>query len=376
MFITGFSAILTLVYRVAVGLSMAVLVGIGLWWMMSGTYQVPTVRELTPHVDEAAYTDIPRTATPSRTTWVFVPYWADMSQGFISGDGDHLMYFGLLIDERGAVYEDDGYLAMSTFSTSAQLSSASRWLTVRMVDSAMSIAILGDATQWPQMHTDIVTVAQEHGFDGVVLDLEVGFPFLVDVRDSITDFSYGLSQVLSAHDMMFAQTVYGDTFYRRRPYDISALADNADYILVMAYDYHKSYGNPGPNFPFERGGAYAYDFKTMVADYKEHVADESIVYVFGMFGYDWMVTQDGKARTAGEALSLNQIRSRFIDACVFASCVWERDPLTHEIMVRYRDAEGNNHIVWGEDEESVRHKRDFLTTQGIWSTGYWAWGYY
>jgi spore germination protein len=131
--------------------------------------------------------------------------------------------------------------------------------------------------------------------------------------------------------------------------------------MIMAYDFHKSYGEPGTNFPYE-------DFKKMINDYLEFVPAEKLTIIFGMYGYDWTL-KDGKPLRPAEALTLNQIRSKFSDRI-------KTDPISREKNISYIDDDGYDHVVFFEDEESAEVKINYLKEKGIGSIAFWAWGYF
>lgn len=179
-------------------------------------------------------------------------------------------------------------------------------------------------------------------------------------------------------------TIYGDALYRVRPYDVKELSPHVDQIYIMAYDFHKSRGEPGPNFPLTRsprrrfgeagrseseGGhkkEYGYDFQTMIADFTQIVPREKITVLFGMYGYDWTLGAQGKPLKAATAVPLLEIDTG--GAII--------NPNSKEKYIEYLDDEGYEHVLWYEDHESVNVKIDYLKTQGIGRVGYWVWGYF
>jgi spore germination protein YaaH len=67
-----------------------------------------------------------------------------------------------------------------------------------------------------------------------------------------------------------------------------------------------------------------------------------------------------------------EMQSEFIVNCKHSECAWERDVQSAEVKVTYLDLQGGNHIVWFEDEISVKRKEQFLNSRGITSFAYWA----
>jgi len=300
---------------------------------------------------------------------VFIPYWNIPPSPSEVDDFDSLIYFGISYDVTGKLIRDTGFMNIDSFIKNTS-QDKERILTVRMLNTEDNLVILDDVSRQSLVINQTLDLVEQYGFDGVVLDLEMGVIPFDDAKDSITQFTLLFSD--SAHDSekTFSMTMYGDVFYRARPYDVEKLAHVVDEIYVMAYDFHKSRGEPGPNFPFDRqslgDGGLTYDFQTMINDFIQIVPREKITILFGMYGYDWTLGAQGKPLKAAKAVALREIDSE-------GSII---DPLSKEKHILYTDDEGYKHELWFEDEESVNVKIEYLKNQGIGSVGYWVWGYF
>jgi len=305
----------------------------------------------------------------SLTETVFIPYW-NIPSGEDVADYDRLIYFGVAPDSEGNIVPDAGRKELPRF-TQLQSGSKETLLTVRMLKSETNSSLLEDIEAQRVLVENVINLMLEYGFDGIVLDLEYSALPLGEIQAQITDFVRLFSQEIRSTKTQSGKAtlhlaVYGDTFYRKRPYDVQKLGEFVDGIMIMAYDFHKSRGEPGPNFPLNRGKDYGYDFKTMITDFTSIVPAEKITVLFGMYGYDWTLGPQGLPLKSAKAVPLREIDSK--GAIV--------DPESKEKYVSYQDKEGFTHELWYEDFESVDVKKDFMKTQGIGSAGYWVWGYW
>ena len=228
-----------------------------------------------------------------------------------------------------------------------------------------------------------VSEFEEKNFEGVVLDLEINELPTEKLKGEINEGVYKFFKAAKKNNLKVTLALYGDLFYRKKPYDLKVLNDYCDEIMIMAYDFHKSYGEPGPNFPFNGREIYGYDFKIMIDDYLKFIPPEKLTMIFGMYGYDWLVDENKKPIRPAKAVTLNEINKNFINKCAWNNCVVKRDSVSTENEINYiysvvKDSVGymDMHIVWGEDEQSVAAKSDYLKEKGIRSIGYWAWGYF
>ena len=272
------------------------------------------------------------------------------------------------------------------------------WFTVKITE-------IPDKKNRSSIVENTVNIAKKYNLQGVALDLEINSLPTDDLVGQINNFVQDFRDRVKIEDLKLAVILYGDIFYRVRPFDVKFLAENSDEVMIMAYDFHKSYGEPGPNFPFEGREKYGYDFKTMINDFLKFVEIEKLTVIFGMYGYDWQVDEKKRPIKQAKALTLKQIKGKFLtmaswqrsnkndipffareSSCLFDNCLIKRDDLSKEIEINYvvsskqADEQGiyrlDYHIVWFEDEESVKIKTNFLKEKGIGSIAYWAWGYF
>lgn len=304
--------------------------------------------------------------------FIFVPYWSFSDNLSDISIDDNLFYFGISINDDGIDKNDEGFKKLGEFSRLAV--GDKRYLVVRIFREDNSGKILNDAEFQSKVAREISTLAKEYGFYGVVIDYETSAFGFQSTQDKITRMYEVINEDLEKSDLEFFVTFFGDTYYRGRPYDVKAISILADGVVVMAYDFHKVRLNPGPNFPFSDKQKYGYDFQTMIKDFRKDVDFEKIIITMGYFGYDWKM-ENGTSVEMAEPLSLNQVRSRFIDSCDFTNCRVDVNK-DSERVIYYTDGEGYAHEVWSEDEASAKVKIDYLNSIGINQIASWAYSYY
>ncbi len=270
---------------------------------------------------------------------------------------------------------------------------------------ALKITQVSDEKEQFLITKKTVDIVKNYNLQGVALDLEINSLPTDDIVRRINNFVQYFQEKIKSENLKIAVILYGDTFYRSRPFDVKFLAEHSDEVMIMAYDFHKSYGQPGPNFPFEGKGNFGYDFKTMIDDFLKFVKPGKLTVIFGMYGYDWQVDEKKRPIKQAKALTTKQIKEKFLTAaswqessknelfsfdtnfvCFFENCLIKRDEASKEIEINYvissKQADDQGiynlyyHIVWFEDEESVKIKTNFLKEKGIGSIAYWAWGYF
>lgn len=361
--------------KIGIAVLIVILICIGVYQFFSQPYiqEVPTKSEkillASPKIEVPPLSIL---SMPSR--YIFIPYWNPSIDKNTYEKYDRFIYFGITADETGTLVEDNGYVAIADFQNSTQ--GKEQLLTVRLLDSDINNKLLQDADAQKKLVKETIDVVNSHNFDGVVLDLEMSVLPLSEVQNNITLFVQRFSQAVHENNMTFSMTIYGDVYYRGRPYDIKQIGNYVDEILIMAYDFHKSRGEPGPNFPFNGRSTYGYDFEAMISDFSKDIPLKNLSVVMGMYGYDWILGPQGKPLKSAKALSLSDIRELAEPTCKLGQCKTKVNSETKESSITYIDEEGYNHEIWYENEASVEIKEKFLLKNGIDKIGYWVYGYF
>lgn len=363
---------------------------VGYWFMgkynllgISNKSEKPKTNNFDNSNDQNTAPTADKKVISSEAKTIFVPYWADLSKELDVKDYDRVVYFGLNADYRGLLADESRMKNLHQFVVEmGHVRSLPKYLTVIMTNTDVNINVLKDKKSWGKIIDDSILIANENGFDGIVLDLEMSFiPLSNETMEQLNDFVKLFSQQTRNSGIKLAMTVYGDVFYRHRPYNVKSLAQSVDEVMIMAYDLHKSQGEPGPNFPLTASDGY--DFQEMIEDFTSVVPAEKLTVIFGMYGYDWPVDEKKRPISAGKALTLDEIRQQFLSKCEWQDCVVKRDGLSKETEINYVKSEIKDdfatmyyHIVWFEDEQSSQSKIEYLKERGIGSVGYWVWGYF
>lgn len=305
---------------------------------------------------------------------LFVPYWT-FGSTIEDSEYDEIVYFGVTADKDGIDTSDDGYKKLDDFILYTD-SGKKRLLAVRMIDFDINSYVLKKKNLQEKIIKQAVRLASDNSFAGIVLDFEInGIPFDSFVN-SITDFHLAFAKDVKQNNLIFYTTIYGDAFYRIRPYDIEKIAGVTDAIIIMAYDFHKAKGNPGPNFPLDGKDKYNYSLKEMIADFTRIIPKEKLVITFGLYGYDWTLNDKYNSVSTAKSLSFNKIKNNFIDNCQNKKCTITRDNESAESNISYIDEDNRKHIIWFEDITSMQRKKQFLNESGIYRHGVWAYSYY
>lgn len=314
------------------------------------------------------------TPTETKETFLFVPYWAVSPEPLQELPYKNLVYFGVAANKEGLLLEEDGYRRLNTFVESA--GNKRKLLTIRMINSAENFDVLKDQRSQEKIIREAVSLAKRNNFQGIILNLELSALPFDSLVEQITFFNREFFLESKKEKLNYYVTAYGDSYYRVRPFNMSALSKDSDGIFIMTYDLHKAKGNPGPNFPLKGKEEFGYDIERMLENFSSSVDAKKITIVLGLYGYDWEVDEENNAVSVGKPLSLREAKKTLIENCSYKVCTWERNTSASELQIKYESLDNKKHIVWLEDQESVKRKEDFLNSRGITSFAYWAYSYF
>lgn len=309
----------------------------------------------------------PTSIIPTFSRGIFVPYWSSIED--VSEEKyDTYYYFGVQPTAQGTLENESG---LQSIRLVKNIPEKQKKLVLRMLDSTITEVLLDEKQAQKELSSQLTAILSTHSFSGIVLDIEVPFTLNPDKKDKITKLVQLMCTAIQSDYKTCSLLIYGDSFYKSRPYDIKKLGSIVDTILIMAYDFHKAGGEPGPNFPFSEKQKYGYDFKQMITDFLTNVPHEKIEVVFGMYGYDWTLNEQGMPLKTAAARSVNAIKLQ-----VESSIVKVIDNEAREKKIEYVDGLGKKHILWYEDEESAAVKTKYLQQQGVGRVSFWAQSYF
>lgn len=303
-------------------------------------------------------------------SYIFVPYWT-LDPELAQAPYDTFIYFGIAADKNGIETEEEGYKNLTKFNSYA--TGKQKLLTVRMITTSDNNEILKDTNVQDGIIKETTKIAKNNGFSGIVLDFEMqGLPF-ESLISNITDFDTRFAKYSQDNKLSFSTLLFGDNYYRIRPYNVRQIGKISDRVYIMSYDFHKARGNPGPTFPFDQKNEYGYDFQTMVSDFSKEVDKSKLTVVLGMFGYDWEVDLDGKSKSQGESKTTLQFE-RFLTRCTSENSCEATGSSSGE-NIKYKDGDAL-HTIWFETYDSAQKKIDHLASWGIYSIAWWAYSFF
>lgn len=308
----------------------------------------------------------------SKVIYAFWPYWTDFQS--YQPDWDILSYVSYFSIEANP----DGTLNSSNIGTNyynvrdaAHAHNVKVTLTVESFNPDVQDSIL--AGNQKELAMNILQKIQYYGADGVFIDFE-------GIRDtnSITHESNSIligNFMRTLHDTLknaspgyhisFAVQHSVNSVYRN-----ATLSQYTDAMFLMGYDYHWLNGpSTGAVSPFN--DATQQDVEDSVKMLEKYYPSNKIILGLPFHGYDWPSSSgEAGASTTGAGTAV-YMKNATVNAKTYGR-TW--DSGSHTPWYRYQ-SNGTWHQAWYDDDESLGLKLDYVNSESLRGTGFWALGY-
>lgn len=323
----------------------------------------------------------------------FLPYWliGNVNQASITNDITTLTYFGLRITSDGSIMHttspqesEPGWLALNsgkldTLIHSAKSSGLTLSLLVASGDSkAINILVKNPIANADTLVSQVTPVMKKYGFTDINLDIE-------DVQNASSEAQLGFTQFVKEikkklskqNNITLTIEISPADLINSRLISVPQIATTADYIVLMAYDYHYIGSTvTGPVAPLYGGGTFLeYDTNEAMANMRSILPPSKIILGIPSYGYEWdTLDNNPQAAVIPEtgAIISNKRAEEFLTSC--ATCSAQFDTATQEPHIIYA-ANGSFHQIFYPDKQALQAKISFAETNFLAGIAVWALGY-
>lgn len=222
-------------------------------------------------------------------------------------------------------------------------------------------AVLADSRRQEALLERILALIGARGYRGVSLNLACLYPF---DREACNAFLRRAAQRLHERGRILITVLAPKADESRSEWlyaahDYAVHGEEADWVVLMTYDWGHMHGEPGPVSPL--GGIRS------VLDYaSERIQSGKILMGFSNYAYNWVLPwrEGGEASVLSNAAAANLAVSAGAEICY--------DARTAASHFRYRDAAGLFHEVWFEDARSVKARLSLVDEYDLGGISLWA----
>lgn len=323
----------------------------------------------------------------------FLPYW-NLKKVNPQQELTHLSYFGLTIGAGGELLTrtsdggEPGYYQLDSdelASISATLYEQEQKLelTVIQFNADDIYAFINSKEAQDEFYTGLESVLLAYPFSGVNIDIEYGGVVDDKLRNNFVEFIANLKLRLSEKysHINLSVSVYASAAEGSSIWDIEGIGQYADYVVVMAYDFHRrSSVKAGPVAPIFGGkDLWDGDISKYLQSFLAVMPKEKILLGVPFYGYEWQTTsRDPRAHTfpdTGATASYERVQTLLEPETKEKLRVeegWNDDALSP--YVSYVE-DGEIFVVYYENSRSLSYKLDLVNQLDLGGIAIWALGY-
>lgn len=322
----------------------------------------------------------------------FLPYW-NIEKVALQDELTHLGYFSLTLDANGSFIEsyDDGELDMGLRRLNSETlldlgnTLIKRKKHVEIVITQFNhddiVAFLGSKKAQENFYASLDNVLLAYPINGVNIDIETSGETSEQLRNNMTTFVKELRAHLNQKysHVQLSIDMYAGAAANKQIWDVQAIAPHVDYIIVMAYDFHRSSSQTaGPVAPlFGDTANWEESISEYFQSFLQQAPREKVVLGVPFYGYEWQTTsRDAKSHTfpdTGATASYTRVQELLEKKDELkVQEHWNETALSPYIS--YIE-DGEIYVVYYEDSRSLSYKLDYVNQLDLGGIAIWALGY-
>ena len=228
-------------------------------------------------------------------------------------------------------------------------------------DNSLTFEALHTRIRRERIINQIAEYAGEYRLDGINIDFE---SMSRETGKLFEMFIVELYETLKMMGIILSVDISLPVNYTQTIFDINLIADNSDYIVLMAYDQHHSQSEEiGPV-------ASIVWVKQGIEDTLIYVSQNKVILGIPFFVMVWLEeNEDGILKISSEQIKMKDAYEMFDKAAK----IWGRDRATEQIYAEYETGR-RRYKVWLEDEHSISLKLDTVNDYDLAGMSAWRRG--
>ncbi len=327
-----------------------------------------------------------------KVVYGFIPYW-NLQKVAIQPELTHLGYFALTIGSDGSLItrgedgnEEPGFNKLKAeklldLSNETQAQGGQVELVLSQFYADDITAFLVSQKAQDNFFVSLDNILLAYPFAGVNIDIELAGSATPQLRENMSKFMARLRSHLDQkyNKISLSIDVYASAALNSQLWDISALEPNVDYIIIMAYDFHRRTSPlAGPVAPLFGGRElWDSDINQHLQEFVKQVPSEKLLLGVPFYGYEWQTTsRDSQSHTfpdSGSTASFERVLKlleRREELQVQEH--WNDDALSPYLS--YIE-DGEIYVIYYENSRSLSYKLDYVNQLDLGGIAIWALGY-
>ncbi len=327
----------------------------------------------------------------NRIVYGFLPYW-NLENVSIQPELTHLSYFGLHITADGTILtqtEEGTHPGYSKLDSNRLLQLSNQVgangdqvdLVLVQFDNKTIRQIVRDPKAHQNLLTSLDSILLAYPIGGINIDIEYSGKVTDELRADFVELIKKIDQHLEKkfNNIQLSIDMYASASSEEMIWDIKRIGKHVDYIVVMAYDFHRrSSTQAGPVAPLFGGSKlWSTDIHQHLRNYLKMVPKEKILLGVPFYGYEWQTdSRSPQANTypdTGSTASYKRVKeilTRQDELQVETN--WDDTALCPYLS--YVE-DGNIYMIYYENPTSISFKLEYVKQLDLAGIAIWALGY-
>jgi spore germination protein len=243
------------------------------------------------------------------------------------------------------------------------------------------VSLISSPPAHQQLIKSIDNALLAYPFSGINIDIEYTGEVTPSLQKNLTQLMQTLNQHLDTKydHVQLSIDLYPSASSNKHIWDVPALAKEVDYLIIMAYDFHRrSSSQAGPVAPLFGGKKYwDSDISQHLKEFLKAVPPEKILLGIPFYGYEWQTTSaNSQALTfpdTGSTASFERVQELLANSAELSlSEKWNEEALSPYISYSEK---GQTFVVYYENSRSISYKLDYVNQLDLGGIAIWALGY-
>lgn len=326
-----------------------------------------------------------------KVVYGFLPYW-NISKTTLQPEITQLSYFSLTIEGDGSIqtvldgYTEPGYNKLKSdeffdLAATAKQNGNRIDLVLAQFDNDDIVSLLTTPAAQDRLLQSIDAALLAYPFNGINIDIEYSGKVTPQLRANLTQLMTKINQHIDQRyqGVQLSIDMYAGAADSQQLWEVEKLSQQVDYIIVMAYDFHRrSSPLAGPVAPLFGGKElWDSDISEHLKSFLEVVPSEKILLGVPFYGYEWQtVSGDPQSPTfpqTGSTASFERVQTLLgRSGELQLKEGWNEDALSPYLS--YQE-DGETYVVYYENSRSLSYKIDFVNQLNLGGIAIWALGY-
>lgn len=327
----------------------------------------------------------------NRVVYGFLPYW-NLKQVELQPELTNLGYFSLTVAGNGEISTtqegniEPGYAKLKSddllqLIEVAQTKKIKSEVVLAQFNNDDIASFLTSQAAQDRLIKSLDSILLAYPFSGVNIDFEYTGEVTPGLKTHFVQFMADLKKHLDEkyRGVTLSIDMYSSAASRPMIWDVPEIGKHVDYIIIMAYDFHRrSSPTAGPVAPIFGGKTlWDSDISDHLQDYLKAVPSSKLLLGVPFYGYEWQ-TMNGDSQaftlpdtgTTASYKRVQEILSQKDKLKVVEK--WNETALSPYVIYQEHNT---THVMYYDNSRSLSYKLDFVNQLDLAGIAIWALGY-